>query len=265
MTQHINPCETARVRVLAAALVLQQCTKTACNIVPIPGKGQIIAIGTKADVARLLELAPAAATTQASTAQAEPTIPCCGDPECNACDHVPVKGAATSSTDAQAAAESVPADVRAALDRMCSPLRVSQFPGITAQEDERCMQVIKQHIEALAAQAAVTDVRAMPVLRNENGWWTHPAIPNFDEDHKAYRAWIASQGLEATYAQLGNDFDHPLYEPWFERGECNASSWEPQAPTGEGWFTLSIHDNEDGPVWVWARAIRSAGDTGGAA
>lgn len=61
MTQHIDPCETARVRVLAAALVLQQCTKTAANIVPIPGREpkRFIAIGTKAEVARLLELAPA--------------------------------------------------------------------------------------------------------------------------------------------------------------------------------------------------------------
>jgi hypothetical protein len=72
MTQHVDPCATARNNFLAAGLVLQQCTKTAANIVDIPGKGQIIAMGTKTDVARLLELAPIAAPTQASTAQAEP-------------------------------------------------------------------------------------------------------------------------------------------------------------------------------------------------
>lgn len=54
MTQNIDPCATARNNMLAAALALQHCAKTAANIVPIPDRGQIIAIGTPAEVARLL-------------------------------------------------------------------------------------------------------------------------------------------------------------------------------------------------------------------
>lgn len=46
--------------------------------------------------------------------------------------------------------ERVPEEVRRALDRMCTPLHATRLLGVTAQEDARCMQIIKQHIEAAA-------------------------------------------------------------------------------------------------------------------
>ncbi len=93
------------------------------------------------------------------------------------------------------------------------------------------------------------------VDRDENGWWSHPAIPNFDEDVDSYLAWVKAVGLEMHYKALESDPDHPLYDAWFEGGECNASSWYPQEPVGDGWFTFSIHDSEDGPIWAWARRV----------
>jgi len=51
--------EAKRLRLLAAALELQHYTSTAANVVLIPGGDQVIAIGTPAEVARLLEIAPA--------------------------------------------------------------------------------------------------------------------------------------------------------------------------------------------------------------
>lgn len=54
--------EAKRLRLLAAALELQHYTSTAANVVPIPGGERVIAIGTPAQVARLLEIAPAVAT-----------------------------------------------------------------------------------------------------------------------------------------------------------------------------------------------------------
>jgi len=59
MTQQIDPCATMRNNLIAAALGLQRCTKIAANIVPLPGTDRFIAIGTPAEVARLLEIAPA--------------------------------------------------------------------------------------------------------------------------------------------------------------------------------------------------------------
>ena len=51
---HKDLCEHTRIRLIAAALSHQQCTKTASNIVPIPGGDRVIAIGTPAQVRALL-------------------------------------------------------------------------------------------------------------------------------------------------------------------------------------------------------------------
>lgn len=55
----------------------------------------------------------------------------------------------------------VPEEVRQALDRMCTPLHQSRLAGMTAQEDARCMAIIKAYIESAAAPvppvAAVQD------------------------------------------------------------------------------------------------------------
>lgn len=66
---HKDLCEHTRIRLIAAAVGHQQCTKTASNIIPIPG-GRVIAIGTPAEVRALLGAAPLA--TQAAPTQAAP-------------------------------------------------------------------------------------------------------------------------------------------------------------------------------------------------
>jgi hypothetical protein len=59
----------------------------------------------------------------------------------------------------------VPPEVRRALDRMCTPLDESRLGGATAQEDARCMLVIKSFIDSLAGQSQATKVQAVP-----EGW-----------------------------------------------------------------------------------------------
>jgi hypothetical protein len=54
-------CEHTRIRLIAAAIGHQQCTKTAASVVPLPGTERVIAIGTPAHVALALEIAPAPA------------------------------------------------------------------------------------------------------------------------------------------------------------------------------------------------------------
>lgn len=51
---HKDLCEHTRIRLIAAALGHQQCTKTASNIIPLPGTDRVIAIGTPAQVRALL-------------------------------------------------------------------------------------------------------------------------------------------------------------------------------------------------------------------
>ncbi len=55
---HKDLCEHTRIRLIAAAVGHQQCTKTASNIIPLPGTDRVIAIGTPAQVAQLLPEAP---------------------------------------------------------------------------------------------------------------------------------------------------------------------------------------------------------------
>jgi len=45
-------------------------------------------------------------------------------------------------------ASSVPEDVRAALDRMCTPMDESWLSGATAKEDARCMALIRNYVLA---------------------------------------------------------------------------------------------------------------------
>ena len=99
-----------------------------------------------------------------------------------------------------------------------------------------------------------------PVVRDAEGWFSHPDMPAFDEDQEAeYRAWLAAQRLETAYATLcGEDDKHPAYIIYFDQAGTDVSDWNPAPPSGDGWFTLSIHDSEDGPYWVWARRPATA-------
>jgi hypothetical protein len=45
-------------------------------------------------------------------------------------------------------------DLKAAVNRMCEPLDPSRLSGVTAQEDARCMAVIRVAIEQLEADNA---------------------------------------------------------------------------------------------------------------
>lgn len=69
MQTKIDPCDTMRNNLIAAALGLQQCTKTAANVVPL-ADGRVIAIGTPAQVRELIA-APAAAC-EGSESQSAP-------------------------------------------------------------------------------------------------------------------------------------------------------------------------------------------------
>lgn len=103
-------------------------------------------------------------------------------------------------------------------------------------------------------------IEAAPVVRDAEGWYSHPDIPDFDEgQEEEYRAWLAAQGLEITYSSLeAEGDDHPACVRYFEQGEADISDWHPVPPAGDGWFTLTIHSSEDGAYWVWGRRVAAA-------
>ena len=98
-------------------------------------------------------------------------------------------------------------------------------------------------------------IQAVPVVRDADGTFFHPGMPDFDEgDGDLYKAWLKAQELEVTHANLESENgDHPVYIAYFENGESSHLEWNPAPPEGEGWFTLAIGDTEDGPIWTWAR------------
>ena len=107
--------------------------------------------------------------------------------------------------------------------------------------------------------ASLEPLQPAPVERDSDGWWSHPGVPDFGEDVKAFMAWLSAQGLVTAYASLeGEDLDHPAYVSYYDRGSASVSGWNPAPPAGEGWFTLTMHDTEDGPYWVWARRVAQA-------
>lgn len=101
----------------------------------------------------------------------------------------------------------------------------------------------------------VKQIKVATVERDEYGNWYHPDMPGFDEgDGDKYRAWLAEQGLETYQMQLEDeDETHPAYIKYYEQGDPDCREWNPEPPSGEGWFTLAVGDTEDGPCWCWVR------------
>jgi hypothetical protein len=90
-------------------------------------------------------------------------------------------------------------------------------------------------------------------LRDEDGWWFHPDVPDFegDEDPAPFYAWIKEQQLEIKQWSMERDLDdHPYWE--MRSGCCGCHGWDPQQP-GPEWFLLGIFDTEDGPYVTWVR------------
>lgn len=93
----------------------------------------------------------------------------------------------------------------------------------------------------------------VPVVRDAEGYWSNPGIPDFCEDWTAFSAWLEAQGIEWKIVDLEGYDEHPAYNRYFMDDDPNISDWTPAPPAGDGWHTFSIHMTEDSVVWVWAR------------
>lgn len=95
----------------------------------------------------------------------------------------------------------------------------------------------------------------VPVVRDEMGFWTHPAWPQDGEENALTYSWFADHGLEFYIVTLENDGPEGLFETWADAGQCNCTPWQPSKPAGDDWFIFSIHDTEEGPICVWVRRL----------
>ena len=98
-------------------------------------------------------------------------------------------------------------------------------------------------------------IQPMAVERSEDGWWTHPDMPEI-ETSEQFNAWQAQQGFQLCIVMLDGDAGdgtEEAYKTYFDAANADCSSWQPSKPEGDGWFIVSIHDSEDGPACIWIR------------
>jgi len=104
-------------------------------------------------------------------------------------------------------------------------------------------------------------IKPMEPQRNREGYWTHPDYPD-TESTAQFDAWQSEQGLQCSVVMLDGDSGEGSKDAqhrYFEEDDADILAWQPSKPEGEGWFIVSIHDTEHGPVCVWVRP--NAGDS----
>lgn len=108
----------------------------------------------------------------------------------------------------------------------------------------------------------LTLIQPVAVERDANGYWSHPGIPEGDDDIESqvsFKAWMKSQCLAHHISSLENEDESlPAYHAYYEKEVAGVVGWNSTPPEGDGWFTFSIHDTEDGPVWVWVRRVENS-------
>ncbi|EFS3131391.1 hypothetical protein HX261_000254 [Salmonella enterica] len=95
-------------------------------------------------------------------------------------------------------------------------------------------------------------ITALPVERDQYGYWTHPLYDEFCDGREVispdeFNDWLESNDLEWTVTYRDEevlDLDVDGYD---------ISAWQQEAPAGDGWFVGSIHNTEDGAVCIWLR------------
>lgn len=97
-------------------------------------------------------------------------------------------------------------------------------------------------------------IKPMEPQRNREGYWTHPDY-RVCETSEQFNAWQAEQGFECSVVMLDGDDGIGAQDAGerYAEGDTDILAWQPSKPEGEGWFMVSIHDTEDGPVCVWIR------------
>lgn len=101
-------------------------------------------------------------------------------------------------------------------------------------------------------------LRAVPVVRDDYGYWTHPDyfVPAGDREYGApgeYEQWLEQNRLEYAISWMENEA-LPEAMARYRNHTPDCRLWEPVQPAGDGWFVGSIHETEDdGPVCIWLR------------
>ncbi|EHF11138.1 hypothetical protein HMPREF1030_04980 [Pseudomonas aeruginosa] len=97
-------------------------------------------------------------------------------------------------------------------------------------------------------------IQAHLVERDQFGFWTHPNYPDLADNCSSSEAQETLRRLGLELQNVFMESDAPrLYNS--ARSDQRYSEWIPTRPEGAGWFVLSIHDTDNGPVCQYVRPL----------
>ncbi|HBP5152603.1 UNVERIFIED_CONTAM: hypothetical protein P3C91_29535 [Pseudomonas aeruginosa] len=97
-------------------------------------------------------------------------------------------------------------------------------------------------------------IQAHLVERDQFGFWTHPNYPDLADNFSSSEAQETLRRLGLELQNVFMESDAPrLYDS--ARSDQRYSEWIPTRPEGAGWFVLSIHDTDNGPVCQYVRPL----------
>ena len=89
---------------------------------------------------------------------------------------------------------------------------------------------------------------AAEVNRDEQGYWTHPALARSGCENSAeFSYWLRTHGLQC-FVMTMRDEEPEVFAAGFTDEAPDARGWIPEPPDENRWFLGSVHDTGDGPV-----------------
>lgn len=108
--------------------------------------------------------------------------------------------------------------------------------------------------EGVGMKPMIQVIQAHLVERDQFGFWTHPNYPDLADNCSSNEAQETLRRLGLELQNVFMESDAPrLYDS--ARSDQRYSEWIPTRPEGAGWFVLSIHDTDNGPVCQYVRPL----------
>lgn len=98
---------------------------------------------------------------------------------------------------------------------------------------------------------------AVPVTRDADGHWFHPAWPaRATPDETSEAPTARALGLELRAVSMEAQVSYEVMEAYFDSNSPNCLAWDPAPPDNDpAWFLVAIFDTEDGPAAQWCRPL----------
>jgi len=94
---------------------------------------------------------------------------------------------------------------------------------------------------------------AAEVKRDEQGYWTHPALARSGCETSAELSyWLRTNKLQC-FVMTMRDEAPEAFAAGFTDEAPDARGWIPEPPDDDSWFLGSVHDTGEGPVCYWFR------------